>query len=177
MKGVRVLNVGDKVAPRTLISIDGAEVSIPAPEMTVHLQFRRFAGCPICNLHIRETARRHQEIAAAGVREVVLFHSAAEQLRRYQADLPFAVVADPDRAVYAEFGVESSPFAVLHPRAFVAAARGLRFTGLKGALSPGEDHAGRPADFLIDPDGTVRARKYGAHADDQWSVDELLALA
>lgn len=172
-----MLNVGDQVAPRTLTTIGGAEVVIPAPDAAVHLQFRRFAGCPICNLHIRETARRYHEIAAAGVREVVLFHSAADQLRRYQADLPFAVVADPDRVVYAEFGVESSPLAVLHPRAFAAAARGLRFTGVKGALSVGEDHTGKPADFLIDADGTVRACKYGVHADDQWSVDELLTFA
>lgn len=164
------------MANRTLTTIDGADVAIPARDAIIHLQFRRFAGCPICSLHLRETARRHQEIAAAGVREIVLFHSDAEQLRTYQADLPFAVVADPERIVYADFGVGSSPAAVLHPRAFVAAARGLRTTGLKGALSPGEDHTGRPADFLIDTDGTVRARKYGSHADDQWSVDELLAL-
>lgn len=35
---------------------------------------------------------------------------------------------------------------------------------------------GLPADFLIDPDGTVAATHYGHHADDQWSVDELLDI-
>ncbi|HEX4559363.1 MAG TPA: AhpC/TSA family protein, partial [Mycobacterium sp.] len=40
-----------------------------------------------------------------------------------------------------------------------------------------ENHLGMPADFLIAPDGAVVARKYGEHADDQWSVDELLRLA
>ncbi|HTQ22844.1 hypothetical protein [Mycobacterium sp.] len=39
--------------------------------------------------------------------EVVVFHSAADRLRKYQADLPFAVVADPERKLYWEFGVES----------------------------------------------------------------------
>jgi hypothetical protein len=34
-----------------------------------------------------------------------------------------------------------------------------------------------PGDFLIAPDGRVLASKYGKHADDQWSVDEELALA
>lgn len=48
---------------------------------------------------------------------------------------------------------------------------------LAGALAPTEDHLGKPADFLIETDGTIRARKYGLHADDQWSVDELLDLA
>jgi hypothetical protein len=35
---------------------------------------------------------------------------------------------------------------------------------------------GLPADFLLDPDGTVVAAHYGRHADDQWSVDELLDI-
>jgi hypothetical protein len=34
-----------------------------------------------------------------------------------------------------------------------------------------------PADFLVGTDGTVLAAKYGKHGADQWSVDELLALA
>ncbi len=35
---------------------------------------------------------------------------------------------------------------------------------------------GLPADFLIAPDGIVRAVRYGTHAYDQWTVDEMLAL-
>lgn len=36
---------------------------------------------------------------------------------------------------------------------------------------------GLPADFLIGPDGTVLARSYGEHVDDQWPVEKLLTLA
>jgi hypothetical protein len=36
---------------------------------------------------------------------------------------------------------------------------------------------GLPADFLIDPAGRVVALRYGRHANDQWSVDELVELA
>jgi len=32
---------------------------IPEPDGLVHLQFRRFAGCPVCNLHLRSFASRH----------------------------------------------------------------------------------------------------------------------
>jgi hypothetical protein len=53
---------------------------------------------------------------AAGLREVAVFHSPAAQLRPHQADLPFPVVADPGRELYAAFGVETSIRAVLHPR-------------------------------------------------------------
>jgi hypothetical protein len=143
----------------------------------VHLQFRRFAGCPICNLHIRAVVKRYAEIADAGIVEVVVFHSAAEELRRYQSDLPFDVVADPQRKLYRAFGVESSIRSLLHPRALRAGALGMRQTTARGAIGLGEGHLGLPADFLIGHDGTVLARKYGTHADDQWSVDEILALA
>ncbi len=169
--------VGSRVEARELETISGAKVAVPSPNAIVHLQFRRFAGCPICNLHIRTVARRHDEIAASGIVEVAVFHSAAEELRRYQADLPFAVVADPQRELYREFGVESSIRSILHPKALRAGARGMRWTTPGGALGLREGHLGMPADFLIGPDGTVRALKYGTHADDQWSVDEILALA
>jgi peroxiredoxin len=172
-----VIDVGEKVNARELTTIGGAQVTVPARDRTVHLQFRRFAGCPICSLHLREMARRHREITDAGIAEVVVFHSTADALRRYQADLPFGVVADPNRELYKEFGVETSIRAVLDPRAWGAAARGLaRTRSLTGAMGRGEDHSGKPADFLIGPDGTVLASKYGVHADDQWSVDELLKL-
>jgi hypothetical protein len=43
----------------------GAPVSIPSTShRLVHLQFRRFAGCPICNLHLRSIAVRHDELVA-----------------------------------------------------------------------------------------------------------------
>jgi hypothetical protein len=60
------------------------------------------------NLHLRSIARRHDELTAAGIREVAVFHSAAGQMLPHQGDLPFAVIADPGRELYAAFGVESS---------------------------------------------------------------------
>lgn len=172
------IDIGDVLTRRTWQTFDGTSVAVPDPERLVHLQFRRFAGCPICHLHLRSVMRRHEEIAAAGVAEVVVFHSGADALRQYQADLPFAVIADPGRELYTEFGVQSSPAAVANPRVWAAAAKGvMRQRSLSGALGLGEDHFGRPADFLIASDGRVLARKYGTHADDQWSVDELLSLA
>ena len=169
---------GDTIGARTLDTIAGDRVSVPTPGRIVHLQFRRFAGCPICNLHLQQVARRNAEIEAAGIDEVVVFHSTADRLREYVRDVPFALVADPQRELYVEFGVESSFRSVLHVDAVRAAVRGIRHNfSLPGALAPKEDHLGKPADFLIEPDGTVRASKYGQHADDQWTVDEMLALA
>jgi peroxiredoxin len=112
----RPVRPGSTVTGRRLTTVLGEAVTVPDPERLVHLQFRRFAGCPVCHLHLRSVVRRHTEIEAAGVREVVVFHSPAEELRRHTADLPFAVVADPGKRLYVEFGVESAPRALLSPR-------------------------------------------------------------
>lgn len=173
-----MFTVGERIKARTLTTITGAQVRVPSSDRKVHLQFRRFAGCPICSLHLREVARRIAEIEDAGVVEVVVFHSSADRLRRYQADLPFAVVADPERKLYKEFGVEWSLRSLLYRDAARAAVRGVRHTtSLRGGLALRENHLGKPADFLIEPTGVIRACKYGVHADDQWSVDEMLHLA
>jgi peroxiredoxin len=170
-----------RVTDRELLSVTGERVQVPDPERLVHLQFRRFAGCPICSLHLRSMATRHDEIAAAGIREVVFFHSPADELRGYTADLPFATIADPDRRYYREFGVESGPRALLDPRAWAAIVRGGAMTLLGRFRAPAAKqdggHLGLPADFLVDARGAVVAAKYGKHADDQWSVDELLSRA
>jgi peroxiredoxin len=163
------------------LSVTGEHVPVPDPQGLVHLQFRRFAGCPICNLHLQSFVARHPEISAAGIREVVFFHSPATELAEHTAELPIATVADPDRDVYRLFGVESSPRALLDPRSWTAIVRGIALT-LRGRFRApaGRQPGGRlglPADFLIAPDGEVLAAKYGAHADDQWSVDDLLARA
>jgi hypothetical protein len=36
---------------------------------------------------------------------------------------------------------------------------------------------GLPGEFLIAPSGQIKAAKYGTHAYDQWTVDELITLA
>jgi peroxiredoxin len=176
---------GSRVAVRRLATVSGPPVRIPDPDRRIHLQFRRFAGCPVCNLHLRSVLRRHAEIEAAGIREVVVFHSSAEQLRQHVADLPFAVVADPDKRLYREFGVESGRRALLDPRVWPPIARAvvrsvwavIRRRDRAPALRPHGGRLGLPADFLIGCDGRVVAGRYGAHAYDQWSVDDLLALA
>ncbi len=176
---------GAVLTERHLVAISGEPVRIPEPDRLVHLQFRRFAGCPVCNLHLRSVVLRHDELAAAGVREVVVFHSNAEELRAHAAELPFAVIADPDKQLYAEFGVESAPRALLDPRVWLTILRAVirsliaiaRGRERVPAANPHGGRLGLPADFLISRDGLVLASKYGRHAYEQWSVDEILALA
>lgn len=178
------LQCGQIVAPRQFSTL-GSVVAVPDPRRLVHLQFRRFAGCPVCDLHLHSIARRHDDIVSAGIVEVAVFHSSADDLRPFTAELPFAVVADPGKELYREFGVEASSRALLHPRAWVPILRGVlrslaRIVQGKQpvtSLTPEGGKLGLPADFLIASDGRILACKYGEHIHDQWSVDDLLALA
>ncbi|TDV39708.1 peroxiredoxin-like family protein [Actinophytocola oryzae] len=174
----------DHVPTRELVDIHGAPVRLPDQERLVHLQFRRFAGCPVCNLHLRSFVARHDEVTSAGIHEVVVFHTNADDLRPHVADLPFDVVADPGKVLYREFGVESARRSLLHPKAWpwivAAVAAGLPdVLRRRKPLPPPDPEGGRfglPADFLIAPDGRVLASHHGTHVYDQWSVDELLDL-
>jgi peroxiredoxin len=173
-----MISVGDKLDPQTVTNLDGVSVPIPDPNQKLHLQFRRHAGCPICNTHLRSVTLRLDEIKAAGIREVVFFHSSAELLREYQEALPYDVIPDPDRDIYRAFGVEKSWRAIMTPKVLASVAKGFAQQSGRGTLGTAtESHLGLPADFLIDTDGTVLAVKYGEHGADQWSVDELLELA
>src|SRR6516164_5163364 len=165
---------GDMLPATVMKAVTGETINLPDAKRLVHLQFRRFVDCPICNTHIAELRRRAREIEAAGIKEVIVFHSSPKSIRSYQKDVPFQMVGDPKKALYKYFGVETS-LGFMSLKALGAGLRGmahghfaLRFAG--GPL-------GLPGDFLIAPSGQIKALKYGTHAYDQWSVDELITLA
>lgn len=166
--------VGDVVEPFTLETLSHGTIDVPAGAFT-HLQFRRFAGCPVCNLHLRSFARGVNELKAANVHTIAFFSSDREAMLPYQGDLPFSVVPDPTRRWYGVFGVENSGLSMVHPSAMWAAFKGMAAVR-SNPLQKGE-HDGLPADFLLDERGVIVAVKYGSHANDQWSLDEVIALA
>ncbi|MGJ7504838.1 AhpC/TSA family protein [Variovorax sp. ZT5P49] len=168
---------GSVAPPLRLQTIHGKAIATQGFETQyLHLQFRRFAGCPVCNFHLMVMARRQPEIAAAGIRQVVFFHSSREEMLKYQSQLPFDCVADLKKDFYRAYGVETSWRALLNPRVF--------WSGMRWVLATGRFYRkaengilGLPADFLIDARGRVVAAHYGEHADDHWEVDDLLRLA
>ena len=175
--------VGDVFPTLELTAISGQLVTVPdSAGDVVHLQLRRFAGCPICNLHLRSIVARHDEIRSRGIHEVVVFHSTAAELAKHEAELPFPLIADPERELYERLGVERRVSSLLRLRALRAAFAGEaavfgKRSTKRGALGPVRPTGGRlglPADFLIAADRRITAVKYGRHAYDQWTVDELL---
>lgn len=175
------LPCGATAPVRRLRAMNGKKVTVPATGRWTHLQFLRFASCPICHLQLCSFAGRYQEVAHAGIAVVILVCSPDNELREYQSLLPFPVVGDPDWALYRDFGLETGLGAIANPGAWWAAIR-------RGTAALHRSHPDRaririahsttylalPADFLISPEGTVVAAQHGDRAGDQWSVDHLL---
>ena len=184
-RGENRIQPGASIEPQQLTTIRSERIRVPDHHWLIHLQFRRFAGCPVCDLHLHSIVRRHQEILAASVREVVVFHSRTQELLQHTGTLPFSVIADPEKKLYRAFGVDASLSALLDPRVWPAILLGIgRSLGAivlrkepVPTLHPRGGRLGLPADFLIATDGRVLACKYGTHAYDQWSVDGILDLA
>src|SRR5256886_15839367 len=158
---------GDTVSATTLVSVTGKLIKFPDPNRVVHLQLRRFVDCRICNTHMAEMRGRAREIEAAGIKEVIVFHSSAKSIRSYQKDVPFVLVGDPKKALYKVFGVESS-LGFISLKSLGAAMRGVAHGHFGLRLSGGP--FGLPGDFLIAPLGRIKTAKDGAQADDRWSV-------
>jgi hypothetical protein len=74
---------------------------------------------------------RYKAIVAASIEEVVVFHSAENALLRFSDDLPFPVMADPEKRLYQELGVEPAARALFDPPVWGPILRGV----LRSALA------------------------------------------
>lgn len=54
----RRFRVGDQFPALELAGVIGGVVAIPLAQGYVHLQLRRFAGCMVCNVHLRQVVRQ-----------------------------------------------------------------------------------------------------------------------
>lgn len=162
----------DFAPPIRATTVLGQPLRIPDPDGRVtHIQFLRFAGCPVCNLHLQDFIKREAELRNARLHEVMLFHSEARFINDYHGKLPFDLVADPHRQIYNDFGVEISPWAILNPFGWAGFIKGY---ALKKAGEFDSTVMGLPADFLIGSNGRIIDCHYGSSAYDSWSVDDVL---
>ncbi len=63
-----------------------------------------------CRYHVGQLGRLYPQFQSAGSDVVVILGSGIEQARAYAESLhtPFPVLADPDRKVYAKFGLDKA---------------------------------------------------------------------
>lgn len=144
----------------------------------VLLQFYRFAGCPPCNLHVREFMRRYDELQALDINVIAFFHSPRASLEKQMDDVefPFAIVPDPDKKIFHQYGVETSMRGLLTRQSLKETWKAARAGFAPNPLLQEGGLDGLPANFLIDQAGLIWHAHYGRDAVDTLPVDRVLEL-
>ncbi|MGQ3054685.1 MAG: peroxiredoxin family protein [Roseateles sp.] len=130
----------------------------------VLLSFMRYASCPMCNLRMREMVLAHERLSREGLVVLAVFQSTAESMREFVArqDAPFALIPDPDMALYRLFQVERGWAGLLAPSNLPHAARAFAKGFGMGRIDGPIDRL--PADFLIGPGGRIDLAFYARTA-------------
>ena len=170
------ITVGEQARDFSVIDMNGVTHRLENyRDRFLLLSFYRYAACPLCNLRVHELSQHRATFERMGLRSLLIFQSPAKSMRRHleRRPMPFPVVADPERRVYATYGLESSVagfmVAMVHPRSVLALIKGFMPGKMEG------DKLLLPADFIIGPDLTVRQAYYGRHIGDHMPLGTILA--
>jgi hypothetical protein len=141
----------------------------------VLVSFYRAAVCPLCNLRLAHLIRRYPAYQRAGLEVIAFFESSLERVHQYldRQRAPFPIIADRERVVYTQYGLESSMFGALRalvarlPMYREAAELKIGSSTLFENVARMDGHSGRmPGDFLVGPDGRIRFAYYANDAGD-----------
>lgn len=166
---------GDKARDFSVTDIFGSRISLGDFEgRKTLLSFYRYASCPLCNLRIRQLIKELPGLSKKGLAVLAFFESPKGSIKRYicRQDVPFPMIADPERQIYRLYGVESSWLGFLKGCVRPALFESVLVHGFMPGRMEG-DKALLPADFLIGPDLTVSRAYYGRDAGDHVPVNEI----
>jgi len=113
---VHKLSVGDNAPSFELKAIDGRQINLDDyAGRYVLVAFLRYAGCPWCNLAVHRLAVEQPLLADNGCEIITFIQSQPESIQanimdRHKLIPKFPIIADPEMAVYGEFGVRPSVF-------------------------------------------------------------------
>lgn len=153
-----------------------AETVKAAPKTA--LVFLRYYGCTLCQYDIHRMAEGYDRISANGGQVLVVLQSDPDGLARQITPdaLPFAIVCDPEQALYKRFEI-----APAESMAKMADAKTmLKIAKAKaGGFQHGEYEGNElqlPAVFVAGPDRRLTHVHYGTSAGDVPDVEELARL-
>ena len=103
------LPLGRKIDSVEIADIDGEPYQIrqawsKKPALVI---FYRGGWCPFCNFQLRELAKEHDQLKAAGLQVVAISADTADKaaMTRAQFDIPFPVLSDPKLIAHEAFNV------------------------------------------------------------------------
>ncbi len=140
-----MIGVGDKAPDFALPSQDGQTVQLSAllSEGPVVLYFYPADFTPVCTAQACMVRDRHDRLAASGYRVVAVSPQSVASHAKFaqRHELPFKLLADPDKIAIRAYGV-AGPFGLLTRRAtFLIGADGIVLDREVGDLSVAK-HAG-----------------------------------
>jgi thioredoxin-dependent peroxiredoxin len=131
------------------------------------LFFLRYAGCPVCQLKIRDILRDYRDFKAAGLEVFVILQSVPSTVREALAGatVPFSIVCDGDGKLFELYGVSAGNiFQYLAPSVIVKAIKAAR-AGIKHGKKEGNEMQ-LPAVFIVNTAGTIDYAYYGMNIGD-----------
>ena len=171
------LTLGSPAPDFSAESIGGRCVSLEQLRgRPVLLKFYRFATCPVCNLHMHRFIQEHQMVTDAGLTTVVFYHSPADKLATSQDEAaPFDLVPDPEKEIFAAYGVETGLRGLVSPAVMRDYAKALIAGYPPGLLTSDGGITGNPADFIVDEAGRIAFAHYGSQYADSLDASDVLA--
>jgi thioredoxin-dependent peroxiredoxin len=171
---MQTLSVGQDAPRWSTQDLTGAPIALEDfAGKPLLLAFHRFAACPLCNLRTDQLIQYYPIWHSKGLEVVTFFQSQPENIQRFVERYrpPFQVVADPDRVIYNQYGIENSTMkAMLAMPKVIGALR----KGYGNDFQQDGDQALIPGDFLINPDLTIHTAHYGRSAADHLSIREIV---
>jgi len=123
--------------------------------------------------------RDRLEEMGSSTKVVLIMFVDPDTLEGYQTKhgLPFAVLSDPDRAVYRAYGLgRGSVFRIWGVKSARRYLQIMRVSGVKNLAVPTEDSLQLGGDFVVGPDGSLVYGFWGEGPDDRPTVDELVEV-
>lgn len=169
------LKVGDKAPNFDETDVNGVLQSMSDGKHPTLLSFHRHAGCPPCNLRVREHMLAKQDLDRYGVRILGIFESPVESIRSDLAhkDVPFPILADSERRLYQMYSVKPSL------KGFIKSFLIKPLYSIKAIFKHhyipkfSEATTMMPAEFLIAPDGTILLTKYAENFGDYLFMSDI----
>ncbi len=103
------LPVGQRIDSVEIVDIDGEPYQIGQAwsEKTALIVFYRGGWCPYCNFQLRELAKKHEQLEAAGLQVVAISADTADKAATTlaQFDIPYPILSDPKLIAHEAFNV------------------------------------------------------------------------
>lgn len=175
------LKFNDVAPDAELTAADGTRLKLSSlwQNKVLILAFTRHFGCPQCKEMLDELVTGYPELVGAGLSLAVVTQGTLDQTREFCAERAPGILclSDPERKVYAAFGLERGTLRQTFLSAQVwRSNRKLKKTrGWNTELPPpGQDSMLMSGTFVIGPDGLVRLPYYYENIADHPPLDLLV---